>query len=200
MEPFYQFNELTNYPVIIAQLNVSLCSSCISSCKSLYQIKLATSLWLASFCWITFIVVKSPLCLVFQNKLFFGFPMLYGAGIVLNPVIACSKRMCDHALWARAFWMSASLAWVLRESLMPLSWSVPPGAFDTTKQAQNKFAAAQTKMERSMLNITYEHRKTNIWVRGMRSGFKPHTSSPIFLTHYCLRLTTFTFNKSREYN
>ena len=34
-----------------------------------------------------------------------------------------------------------------------------------TKQAQNKLAAAQTKMERSMLNITYKDRKTNIWVR-----------------------------------
>ena len=34
-----------------------------------------------------------------------------------------------------------------------------------TKQAQNKLAAAQTKMERSMLNITYKHRKTNIWER-----------------------------------
>ena len=34
-----------------------------------------------------------------------------------------------------------------------------------TKQAQNKFAAAQTKMERSMLNITYKNRRTNIWVR-----------------------------------
>ena len=33
-----------------------------------------------------------------------------------------------------------------------------------TKQAQNKLAAAQTKMERSMLNITYKDRKTNIWV------------------------------------
>ena len=32
-----------------------------------------------------------------------------------------------------------------------------------TKQAQNKLAAAQTKMERSMLNITYKDRKTNIW-------------------------------------
>ena len=28
-----------------------------------------------------------------------------------------------------------------------------------TKQAQNKLAAAQTKMERSMLNVTYEDRK-----------------------------------------
>ena len=34
-----------------------------------------------------------------------------------------------------------------------------------TKQAQKKLAAAQTKMERSMLNITYKDRKTNIWVR-----------------------------------
>ena len=32
-----------------------------------------------------------------------------------------------------------------------------------TKEAQNKLAAAQTKMERSMLNITYKDRKTNIW-------------------------------------
>ena len=34
-----------------------------------------------------------------------------------------------------------------------------------TKQAQNKLAAAQTKMERCMLNITYKDRKTNIWIR-----------------------------------
>ena len=34
-----------------------------------------------------------------------------------------------------------------------------------TKQAQNKHAAAQTKMERSMLSITYTDRRTNIWVR-----------------------------------
>ena len=34
-----------------------------------------------------------------------------------------------------------------------------------TKQAQNKLAAAQTKMERSMLHITYNDMKTNIWVR-----------------------------------
>ena len=33
------------------------------------------------------------------------------------------------------------------------------------KQAQNKLAATQTKVERSMLNITYKDRKTNIWVR-----------------------------------
>ena len=34
-----------------------------------------------------------------------------------------------------------------------------------TKQAQNKLEAAQTKIERSMLNITYKDRNTNIWVR-----------------------------------
>ena len=31
--------------------------------------------------------------------------------------------------------------------------------------AKNKLAVARTKMERSMLNITYRYRKTNIWVR-----------------------------------
>ena len=34
-----------------------------------------------------------------------------------------------------------------------------------TKQAQNKIAAAQTKMERSILNIAYKDRKINVWVR-----------------------------------
>ena len=33
------------------------------------------------------------------------------------------------------------------------------------KHAKNKLATAQTKMERSMLSITYRDRKTNIWVR-----------------------------------
>ena len=33
-----------------------------------------------------------------------------------------------------------------------------------TTQA-NKLAVAQTKMERSVLNITYRDTKTNIWVR-----------------------------------
>ncbi|MEG7521924.1 MAG: hypothetical protein M3H12_02325, partial [Chromatiales bacterium] len=32
-------------------------------------------------------------------------------------------------------------------------------------QAKNKLTAAQSKMERSMLNITYRDGKTNIWVR-----------------------------------
>ena len=34
-----------------------------------------------------------------------------------------------------------------------------------TTQANNNLAAAQTKIERSMLNITHRDRKTNIWVR-----------------------------------
>ena len=34
-----------------------------------------------------------------------------------------------------------------------------------TTHAKNKLAAAQTKMVRSMLNITYRDRKTNIWKR-----------------------------------
>ena len=34
-----------------------------------------------------------------------------------------------------------------------------------TTQAKNKLAGAQTKMERSMLNITYRDRKINTWVR-----------------------------------
>ena len=39
------------------------------------------------------------------------------------------------------------------------------GSWTLTKQAQNKLAAAQTKMEISMLNITYNDIKTSIWVR-----------------------------------
>ena len=38
-------------------------------------------------------------------------------------------------------------------------------AWTLTKQAQNILAAAQTKMKRSMRNISYNYRKTNIWVR-----------------------------------
>ena len=34
-----------------------------------------------------------------------------------------------------------------------------------TTQAKNKLAAEQTKMDRSMVNITYRDRKTNTWVR-----------------------------------
>ena len=39
-------------------------------------------------------------------------------------------------------------------------------------QAKNKLAAAQTKTERSMLNITYRDRKTNIWVREKGNGHR----------------------------
>ena len=34
-----------------------------------------------------------------------------------------------------------------------------------TKREQTKLAVAQTEIERSMLNITYSDRRTNIWVR-----------------------------------
>ena len=45
--------------------------------------------------------------------------------------------------------------------------AMPYGAatWPLTKLAQNKLAAAQTKMERSMLNITYKDRRTSICVR-----------------------------------
>ena len=38
-----------------------------------------------------------------------------------------------------------------------------------TTPAQNKLAAAQTNMERSMLNITYKDTRTNMWVSGQKS-------------------------------
>ena len=61
--------------------------------------------------------------------------------------------------------MSASLARVLGESLMPLPWYVPPGAFDTDQTCTTQTCGRHTKIEGIMLNITYKHRKTNIWVR-----------------------------------
>ena len=45
------------------------------------------------------------------------------------------------------------------------SYGIWSETWTLTKQAQNKLAAAQTKMERSMLNITYKDRRTNIWIR-----------------------------------
>ena len=46
------------------------------------------------------------------------------------------------------------------------SYDIWSETWTLTKQAQNKLAAAQTKMERSMLNITYyKDRRTNIWIR-----------------------------------
>ena len=46
-------------------------------------------------------------------------------------------------------------------------WQTPRkhGHSPITSQAKNKLAATQTKMERSMLNIIYRDRRTNIWVR-----------------------------------
>ncbi len=38
-------------------------------------------------------------------------------------------------------------------------------AMTLNSQAYNKLAAAQVKMERSMLNIIYRNRERNIWVR-----------------------------------
>ena len=70
-----------------------------------------------------------------------------------------------------------------------------------TNQAQNKLAAAQTKMERSMLNITYKDRKTNIWVRKktkvidiisnvrkMKWSWAGHINRP--MDHACYHLET----------
>ena len=50
------------------------------------------------------------------------------------------------------------------------SWVLPAMTYDIetwplTTKTKNKLPAAKTKMERSMLNITYQNRKTNIWVR-----------------------------------
>ena len=47
--------------------------------------------------------------------------------------------------------------------LSAMTYGVETWAFTTP--AKNKLAAAQTKMDRSMSNITYQDRKTNIWVR-----------------------------------
>ena len=44
-------------------------------------------------------------------------------------------------------------------------WHYGAETWTLTKQAQTKLAFAHTKMDRSMLNITYKDRKTNIWVR-----------------------------------
>ena len=56
--------------------------------------------------------------------------------------------------------MSSSLAWLLGECLFHDLYLLEH--LTLTTQAQNTPAAAQTKMERSMLNITYTDRKTNI--------------------------------------
>ena len=51
----------------------------------------------------------------------------------------------------------------IRQTLPAMTYSAETWTF--TKQAQNKFAAAQTKMERSSPNIKYKDRRTNIWAR-----------------------------------
>ena len=53
---------------------------------------------------------------------------------------------------------------VYNSRVLPAIWHILQKTWTLTKQAQNKRAAAHTKMERSMLNITYKERKTNIWV------------------------------------
>ena len=47
--------------------------------------------------------------------------------------------------------------------LPAMTWVVKK--WTLTNQVKNKLAAAQTKMDRSMLNFTYLDSKTNIWVR-----------------------------------
>ncbi|KAK2190367.1 hypothetical protein NP493_82g00031 [Ridgeia piscesae] len=47
--------------------------------------------------------------------------------------------------------------------LLAMTYGAEIWAFTT--KAKNTLTAAQTTMERSMLNITYRDRKTNIWVR-----------------------------------
>ena len=75
-----------------------------------------------------------------------------------------------------------------------------------TKQAQNKLAAAQTNMERSMLNITYKDRNTNIWVRERTTVIdiisnvsKMSTSTTSKMTDGPLCVTTWRpYNKKRR--
>ena len=53
---------------------------------------------------------------------------------------------------------------ILRACVLPaMTYGVETWAL--TNQTKNKLAAAQTKMERTMLNITYRDRKTNVWIR-----------------------------------
>ena len=51
---------------------------------------------------------------------------------------------------------------VYNSCVLPAMTQYGAETWTLTKHAQNKHAAAQTKMERSMLNITYKDRKTNI--------------------------------------
>ena len=82
-----------------------------------------------------------------------------------------------------------------------------------TNQAQDKLAAAQTEMERSMLNITYKDRKTNIWVNGedkshrynqhcktneivLGRAYQPPQRRPIYLT--CHHLETIKMTRKDD--
>ena len=54
------------------------------------------------------------------------------------------------------------------KATLPLAWRdrcTTPVCCQLWQMVQNNLAAAQTNMERSMLNITYKDRKTNTWVR-----------------------------------
>ena len=59
-----------------------------------------------------------------------------------------------------------------------------------TKQAQNKLAAAHTKMERSMVNITYKDRKTNTCRSSLGADWV--SDSTIAITHSLLRWIHFS--------
>ena len=66
--------------------------------------------------------------------------------IFKGDIRTCLKRQCYNSCVLPAMTYGAE------------SWALTP-------QAKNKLAAAQPKMETSMLNITYRDRKTSIWVR-----------------------------------
>ena len=54
--------------------------------------------------------------------------------------------------------------YIVKGNILPeMIYGAEPWALTT--QAKNKLAAAQTKMEINVLNITFLDRKTNIWVR-----------------------------------
>ena len=111
-------------------------------------------------------VSQSPLCLVFQSKHIFLFSDVIRCRYRIESSDRVYKKGCmtTHCelglsgclqVWRGCWWNHSCLfhdLYLLEHVTL-------------TKQAQNKLAAAQTKMERSMLNITYKDRRTNIWVR-----------------------------------
>ena len=66
---------------------------------------------------------------------------------------------------ARWNWSVSALNPFIRCSKTCVLPAMTYGTWTLTEQAQNKLAAAQTKMERSMLNITHKDRRTNMCVR-----------------------------------